>query len=173
MFDNAFRRAIRGISLLRQSLKKLEDSFTRVNDEASTLALNIAGLGSGRLLKPLETGTAASARKARQQFGTVSSAIQETDGVLNTFGRGIRRRFVSFAQFTAASQFVIGLRDTIEETIRIILLFDDQLVRLQQITGRTGSAVKGIADEVFRLGAAFGVSQSRSGRQICQSNRFK
>ena len=45
LFDNAFRRAIRGISLLRQSLKKLEDSFTRVNDEASTLALNIAGLG--------------------------------------------------------------------------------------------------------------------------------
>ena len=157
--STGMRANITALVRIRRSFKKFRASIRRTSGDVRELRglLNFHNQVADKVTK----GTVAKSKEARALFGSAAAgaakSTKASEESLKFFGKGTLRRLISFSQFTLASQAVIGLREALEETIRIIISFDDQLIKLQQILNKTGPSVKSIADEVFRLGAAFGV----------------
>ncbi len=93
-----------------------------------------------------------------QTINKVNQSTKQANTTLSQFGDTLVNRFRTFTQFTVASRIINTITQSFVAGVTSALKFQDQLVKLSQITNSSLAGVRGIGEEVTKLATKFGVS---------------
>lgn len=101
---------------------------------------------------------ASSIRAIASGLNQIQRQASQTQHSLEDFGRQSALAIRRFLAFSIPTGILFGLGSAFVKGTKEALSFQDQLVRISQVTGTSLSGLKELVDEVTRLSTGFGVS---------------
>ena len=153
------------VKSLEQRLGLIGRQLGSTASAANTLSTSMTNVGtsSTRASTGL-TRTASAAKVAEASFFKINNSVNEGTAALERFssiaGLSARR----FLGFTVAAGSLIKLIQGIREGVSEAIVFDKEMVRLQQVSGETSDKISAISDEISRLSTTLGVSSIQLAR---------
>jgi len=166
---NIDQSSINNTSKLSKSLQDLNKNLSNVAGNARAASDAIKGFGqsinnisgsssklSANINKTIKSSNnlGQSVAKTAKNIGVAKTEIEE-------FGRQGALAIRRFAAFSAVTTVFFSLNRAINIGLKSFIEFDRQLVRLQQVTGRTADGVRNIQDEITKLSINLGVSSDK------------
>ncbi len=175
------------LEALNKNLVKLNTNLTKVTTTAKTAESALTGLGrsftqfSGGIrtgFKDINTlignldniTTKAGKSLDRQVGGAIAQTstrarklrvdVNDAATEFEAFGRLAALSLRRFAAFSIATGAVFGLVNAVTQGVRAFVDFDRELIRLQQVTGKSRAQLKDLSNEITRLSVTLGVSSS-------------
>lgn len=147
------------ITNLNKSLDLLNNTLLRVNAQSSSATSSLRGMGSGATsVANSFQQMSASGASVSATMRSVSRSFAQAENSLNSFsfqtGLAARR----FAAFTIGAGALIKLSQYFREGISEGISFQNQLVKIAQVSGDSEGKLKALAGEVTALATAYGVS---------------
>ncbi len=149
-------------------LKKFNTSITNTNNLLKNLTTNAQAASTA--LNAVATGmqtTGVKASRVNKAAGTASQnmkSIATNSKVAATemaeFGRVSALAVRRFLAFSIPAGLLIGLVTSIKQGVRAAIDFEREMIRVQQVTGKTAEALTGLTNEIGRLSTTFGVASS-------------
>lgn len=98
------------------------------------------------------------AAQAIKQVNTLSKSLTQADKASYKLGKTFTSSLKRFAAFSVATRAVSLLTQGIGGAISEAMDFERELMKVAQVTGRTVGQLKGLTNEITRLGTSLGVS---------------
>jgi len=98
------------------------------------------------------------AAKAKKQINQVTAATKQASKSAQNMGRTFGLAFKRFAAFTVASRAVSLFTNTLANAVEEAIDFQQEMVKIAQVTGKTIKQLKGLERTVWTLSTSLGVS---------------
>ena len=95
---------------------------------------------------------------AAKQFSSISRSVAQASKETKTFGEQAGIALRRFSAFAVGASALVGTVQSLKTAIKEAGDFQNELVRLSQVTSRPLVGLKGISDQVTELSTTFGVS---------------
>jgi ABC-type transporter Mla subunit MlaD len=166
---NIDQSSINNTSKLSKSLQDLNKNLSNVAGNARAASDAIKGFGQSiNNISGSSSKLSANINKTIKSSNNLGQSVAKTAkniGVAKTemeeFGRQGALAIRRFAAFSAVTTVFFSLNRAINIGLKSFIEFDRQLVRLQQVTGRTADGVRNIQDEITKLSINLGVSSDK------------
>lgn len=153
-------KSIGPVRNLAKAFRDLQAGVDATTDGLAVMLIQTRALG-GKL--PSNTRAIQQNSKSVEELG---KNLKQTSN-FSSFLDSSLRKTIQYAKFTVASRIISGLIQVFENAIAVVVSFDDNLVKLQQITNRSATSVKLLTDEIFSLGGSLGIA---SGELLTATN---
>ena len=150
-------KTIKGLTTALQSLSK---ASIQTNANLLTLSQTIGSLGSGLASLGGASSGVAGLGKVRSSVSSTKKAVVEATSALSDFGKQSGLALKRFAAFTAVSTAAFTLGAAIKSGFQEFVVFDKEIVRLAQVTGKSTKELGGITKEITRLSTGLGVASA-------------
>ena len=150
-------KTIKGLTTALQSLSK---ASIQTNANLVTLSQTIGSLGSGLASLGGASSGVAGLGKVRSSVSSTKNAVVEATSALADFGKQSGLALKRFAAFTAVSTAAFSLGAAIKSGFQEFVVFDKEIVRLAQVTGKSTKELGGITKEITRLSTGLGVASA-------------
>lgn len=114
--------------------------------QGSTIPINVSVGGQSGL------------NQINKQISSTKQNLQQTTDVAEKFGESIAYAAKKFAAYTIATGLVIRLAGAFSNSVKEAIGFQNEMVKIAQITGGSLQSVKGLSEEITRLSTGLGVS---------------
>ena len=158
--------SIKSVTQLNSGLQQLNKTLSATTVTASSAANALAQLGQtvGAInIKNLPQQLAASS-SAISQIGSGSNQATKQIAAATTqmeeFGKQSALAVRRFAAFSIVTSSIYALSDSINKGIAAFIEYDQQFVKLQQITGQSAQGLQSLSKEITSLSVGLGVSSS-------------
>mgnify|MGYP003347033346 CR=1 FL=1 len=167
------RRQLSGISLdlnidprasstirgLTGDITTLSGALRTAQTNANALNSALSNLGNGARnttsnLNTLNQGM----NNAVANMNNIRNRTNQAASGMEDFGRQAGLAVRRFAAFSTVTGVIYGLTRAISSAYKEFLTFNQETIRLQQVTGETANGIKGLTQEISRLAQNFGVS---------------
>ena len=148
----------RSVSALNRHLATLNTNLATLTTNAGSANTALASLGTS--LKTVNTGGANFAKtqnKVNNSLKQTSTQVQQATDNMADFGKESARAIRRFGAFTIATGTVFGFIRAVQSATKEALIFERELVKLEQITGRGGKALDGVRKSVDDLSRSLGI----------------
>ena len=158
--------SIQKISQLNAGLQQLNKTLSATTVSATSAASAIKGLGQAFGAVNLSslpqqisaTSTALGQVKAQSNQATKSLAASTTQ--MEEFGKQSALAVRRFAAFSIVTSSIYALSNSINKGIEAFIEYDQQFVKLQQVTGQSADGLKSLSQEITSLSVGLGVSSA-------------
>lgn len=150
-------KTINGLTTALQSLSK---ASIQTNANLLTLNQTIGSLGSGLASLGGASSGIAGLGKVTSSVSSTKKAVVEATSALADFGKQSGLALKRFAAFTAVSTAAFSLGAAIKSGFQEFVVFDKEIVRLAQVTGKSTKELGGITKEITRLSTGLGVASA-------------
>ena len=150
-------KTINGLTTALQSLSK---ASIQTNANLLTLSQTIGSLGSGLASLGGASSGVAGLSKVTSSVSSTKKAVVEATSALADFGKQSGLALKRFAAFTAVSTAAFSLGAAIKSGFQEFVVFDKEIVRLAQVTGKSTKELGGITKEITRLSTGLGVASA-------------
>jgi TP901 family phage tail tape measure protein len=158
----------KSIAQVNKNLVQLQKNLNNVRSSARAVSSNLSGIGkqfnniSTAATKAATTtqNAAKNINSVGQQSQAAANQIGKAGTLMESFGKQSALAVKRFAAFSLVTSTVFSLTNAINQAFKQFVEFDRQLVRLQQVTGKTAAGLKGISQEISNLSQSLGVSSS-------------
>lgn len=155
--SSAFSSLAKAIRSVDSASKKASTSLLGLSDALGAIKSNFAGMNTSINAFGSATNKLGKANQAAQELnGTMEKGARLGDTFASSIGVSARR----FSTFVIAASAISGLVLQIGDAIKQALAFDQELVRLKQVSGDTAGSIKSISDTVTKLSTSLGVSSA-------------
>ena len=104
---------------------------------------------------PVEIKTA---DKARKQIKSVTDETKKATSAANALGRSFGLAIKRFAAFTVASRAVSLFTNSLANAVDEAIAFERELIKIEQVTGASQKALKGLTNTINQLSIGLGTS---------------
>lgn len=151
--------AARNANVLNKALDTLQKNISRVSSNAMNATATINGLSSafsqfGQGAKANNIALNATVKNMNKVKASASTATSEIESFGKSAGLAVKR----FAAFTIATGAIFGFVAAVAKATGEAIQFQDELVKISQVTGGTVKSVQSLGDEVSNLAVKYGVS---------------
>ena len=158
----------KSIAQVNKNLVQLQKNLNNVRSSARAVSSNLSGIGkqfnniSTAATKAATTtqNAAKNINSVGQQSQAAANQIGKAGTLMESFGKQSALAVKRFAAFSLVTSTVFSLTNAVNQAFKQFVEFDRQLVRLQQVTGKTAAGLKGISQEISNLSQSLGVSSS-------------
>ena len=98
------------------------------------------------------------ARDAQRQVANVRKEVNKADDAVSNLGRSLTLATKRFAAFTLASRAVSLLTNNIANAVNEAIEFQDELVKIQQVSGASDKSIRNLSKTIFDLSTSLGVA---------------
>jgi len=158
--------SIKNVAQLNSGLQQFNQTLSATTVTASSAANALAKLG--------QTVGAINIKNLPQQLAATSTAITqissgsnqatkqlaETTTQMEEFGKQSALAVRRFAAFSIVTSSIYALSDSINKGIAAFIEYDQQFVKLQQVTGQSAQGLQSLSKEITSLSVGLGVSSS-------------
>lgn len=158
--------AVNNTSKLSKSLQQLNTNLANVASSASAASAAIknfsqsvssVGNGASKLSSNINK-TVQSVNNLGSTSTKVAKNVATARTEMEEFGRQSALAIRRFAAFSAVTGVFFSLSRSINTGLKSFIDFDKELVKLQQITGKSAEGLKDLQNEIVRLSTGLGVS---------------
>lgn len=152
-------RAIENVDRLSKKLLALKSSLAAVNPDAERLTSTMERLsGVMQSFDKRSLNVAGSLSKTAKSIKESAGTTAVLTNEFERFGAQAALAARRFLAFAAPVGLLFGLASAIREGTKEALDFQNSVVRIAQVTGKTTTELKDLTNEVTRLSTSFGVS---------------
>ena len=130
---------------------------TRNHTQAVNQALGSMSSGFASL-KSSSSGAASGMNQALQTMKQTASTVQVARTEMEEFGKQSYLAVKRFAAFSFVTTAIFAVTNAITSGLQAFIVFDKELVKLQQVTGKGAIGLKDLESEITRLSTTLGVS---------------
>jgi TP901 family phage tail tape measure protein len=160
--------ATKNITQLNSVLSTLNTNLSQVSTNATSASNAISAFASAANSINKATSstssninkTVASTNKLVQSQATASKAINQSTSEMQEFGKQSALAVRRFAAFSGATGVILGLGGAIRKGLSEFIAYEKEFVKIQQVTDKTASQLKGLDQEIRKLSVGLGVSSS-------------
>lgn len=158
----------KSIAAINKNLTSLQGNLNRIQSTAKSVSGSISSIGN-QFSSMNNAASKASANLNRtaknissvgQQAQSAGSQVGKATTLMQDFGKQSALAVKRFAAFSLVTSTVFSLTNAINQAFKQFVEFDRQLVRLQQVTGKTADGLRAISQEISNLSRSLGVSSS-------------
>jgi hypothetical protein len=142
------------LSTMNKVLSTSVSNTNNLNVSLSQLASSLGTIGTSG------TKVSGSIKSVSDSAAVSSKNIQAAASNMEEFGKQSFLAVKRFAAFTFATSGIVAFTAAVTKGLKAYVEFDQQIIRLRQVTGTGAIGVKILSDEITRLAQAFGVSSS-------------
>jgi len=151
--------ASRNISTITSKLTAMNNVLASAKNNTDSLNIALKNLSSSiQSVNAVNTKTISSTSKVSSTIQATAQAAQIASSKFEEFGKQSALAIKRFAAFSVVTTGVYALIGAINDGLKSFILFDKQLVRLQQITGQTKTQLGSLEQTITQLATNFGVS---------------
>ena len=151
--------ASRNISTITSKLTAMNNVLVSAKNNTDSLNIALKNLSSSiQSVNAVNTKTISSTSKVSSAIQATAQATQIASSKFEEFGKQSALAIKRFAAFSVVTTGVYALINAINDGLKSFILFDKQLVRLQQITGQTKTQLGSLEQTITQLATSFGVS---------------
>ncbi len=153
---------VTGLRNINSQLDALIISLRTLNTISSTAGQSLGGLGAGvqKVRNPIAS-LAASLQKTTTSTSKLSKGLEDVDSAFFNLGKSAGQAIKRFAAFSTVTVAVFNILAAFKAGATAAVDFQDQLVRIAQVTGLPVSQLKELNIEVSRLATSLGVSSQK------------
>jgi TP901 family phage tail tape measure protein len=142
------------LSTMNKVLSTSVSNTNNLNVSLSQLASSLGTIGTSG------TKVSGSIKSVSDSAAASSKNIKAAASNMEEFGKQSFLAVKRFAAFTFATSGIVAFTAAVTKGLKAYVEFDQQIIRLRQVTGTGAIGVKILSDEITRLAQAFGVSSS-------------
>ena len=151
--------AARNAVQLNKALDVLQSNISKVSSNAINATYSIDQLGRsfsqfGQNAKANNTALNATVKNMNKVKSSAASATSEIESFGKSAGLAVKR----FAAFTVATGAIFGFVAAVAKASSEAISFQNELVKISQVTGSTIKSVQSLGDEVSNLSVKYGIS---------------
>lgn len=150
------------IKKITAEFKKLDLAVNKVNASVGTLNTQFVSLAAAtsRIASSMN-GATKSVNSTTTAINKVSKSTKIARTAMEEFGHQAGLAIKRFAAFAGVTSVVFAFTNALSSAFKEFITFNDQIVKLSQITGKSVGEMQGLSDEVTRLSVGLGVSSSK------------
>ena len=130
---------------------------TNVTQVANQIKKQLSGVGAVDVQVKADTRAL---RGANDQLNNFNRAAKNSNKSVSELNRTIAESARRFSVITVATGTLLGLVNAFKNSVKGAIEFEREVVKIQQVTGKTASQLKGLTDEVTRLSTGLGASSA-------------
>ena len=151
--------AAKNLASINSSLNTLSRTAIKTNSNLLSLKTTLDSLGKGfNNLSVSSASSAAGVQNVSKSVTGVKKSVQEATKGIEDFGKQSGLAFKRLAALSAVTTVVYGVVNAVHSAAQEFVVFNKEMVRLSQVTGKSVGELKGISDEITRLSTSFGVA---------------
>jgi len=158
----------KNIASINRNLIGLNKTLKSVQATSKSVSTNISGIAAQfNTMSTAATKAASSTANVSQNISNTGKQAQAAGAqvakattLMEDFGKQSALAVKRFAAFSLVTSAVFSLTNAINQAFKQFIEFDRQLVRLQQVTGKTADGLKAISSEITNLSTSLGVASS-------------
>ncbi len=135
----------------KREYDKVAQQFSKPID----LKVNFAGAAGGNM-----SSIAQQAKGLSTHINNISTAAKGAESAMEAFGRQSGLAIRRFSAFSLAAGPMLALTLGIKNAVSEALVFEKQMIRLEQVTGASKLQIQGVAKEIGDLSTSLGVSSA-------------
>ena len=158
--------SINSTQKLTASLVNLNNALKTVSGSAASASAAISSFGNAvnkvnishlpKTIASTATAIGGVSRSAQASATSLSHATSQMQKFGAQSGLALKR----FAAFSAATTVVFGLTNAIKNGIQEFIAYDQQLIKIQQVTGQSAAGLEDLQKSIISLSTNLGVSSS-------------
>jgi len=156
----------RNVAQLNSALQSLNQTFAQTalsaRNASSAIAAfsNAANAGNINNVATNLNNVGTAATRAAQSITTASRQTVVARTEMEEFGRQSALAIRRFAAFSVSTGAVVGLTNAIRKGISAFIEYDQELVKLQQVTGESANGLAKLSSTITSLSTGLGVASS-------------
>jgi len=158
--------SIQKISQLNAGLQQLNKTLSATTVSATSAASAIKGLGQAfgavnlSSLPQQISATSTALGQVKGQSAQAAKALAASTTQMEEFGKQSALAVRRFAAFSIVTSSIYALNNSINRGIEAFIEYDQQFVKLQQVTGQSADGLKSLSKEITTLSVGLGVSSA-------------
>ena len=146
-----------GLKALNKTLNTTTVTSRNAANAISSLGTAIKGINASQVSASINKATQASKQLAAQQQ-TVSKSLASSRTEMEEFGKQSGLAIRRFAAFSAVTAVVFKLNNAINTGVSSFIEFEQQFIRLQQVTGDSAQSLSRLQTSITKLSTGLGVT---------------
>ena len=158
--------SIQKISQLNAGLQQLNKTLSATTVSATSASAAIKGLAQAFGAVNLSTlpqqisATSTALGQMKAQSSQAAKALADSTTQMEEFGKQSALAVRRFAAFSIVTSSIYALSNSINKGIEAFIEYDQQFVKLQQVTGQSADGLKSLSREITSLSVGLGVSSA-------------
>jgi len=158
--------SIKNVAQLNAGLQQLNKTLSSTTTTAASAAQALTALGQavGSInIKNLPQQLTASSNAINQihtESNNAKKELAQATTQMEEFGKQSALAVRRFAAFSIVTSSIYALSNSINKGIEAFIEYDQQFVKLQQVTGQSANGLKSLSQEITSLSVGLGVSSS-------------
>ena len=130
---------------------------TNVNQVANQIKKQLSNVGKVDVQVQADTRAL---RSANDQLNKFNRSARDSTKSVSELNRTIAESARRFSVITVATGTLLGLVNAFKNSVKGAIEFEREIVKIQQVTGKTANQLKGLTDEVTKLSTSLGASSA-------------
>jgi len=154
--------ASKSVDVINQKLNQMNKALVAGLSNSNNLSNALRQLGA--VANSIGSGTvkvSSGMGSVAAQSATAAKQIKIASTNMEEFGKQGFLAVKRFAAFSFSTGGVVALISAIRSGTKAFIDFDNQVIRLRQVTGQGALGIKALEDEITRLATTFGVSSEK------------
>jgi len=139
---------------LSKAANNANTSISALNGSLSTLVSSLNNINSSA------TSNVNSLAKTTQAVSSAGKAVSQTRSQIEEFGKQSGLAIKRFAAFSTVTSVVFGLVNAFDSAFKEFFNFNQEIVRLSQVTGKSVTELGDVSKEITKLSTSLGVASS-------------
>ena len=142
------------LNSLTKAANNANSSITNLNTSLSSLVTSLGSINS------VSSANVNNLAKTTQAVSSAGKAVAQTRSQMEEFGKQSGLAIKRFAAFSTVTTVVYGLVNAFDSAFKEFFNFNQEIVRLSQVTGKSVADLGDISKEITRLSTSLGVASS-------------
>ena len=152
------KRAEKSVQNVTARLRTMSSVIAQVNKNTKDLNVSLSSLSSSLgTVKSVSNTASKGIDRIADSTSSVAKEVKVARTEIEEFGRQGALAIRRFAAFSVVSGAVFKLTNAITSSFDSFVKLDRQLIRLQQVTGKTASGLRGLEKEIESLSVSLGL----------------
>lgn len=149
-FANAFKTSSQQLGQVKKELKSANSEIERLKPFKNRLQnIRSEAISAQKALSSIGTAT--------REFDGAATRIANLESKVRDFGRQSALAFKRFGAFAVVTSGVFRLQSALATSVRQAIDFQNQMVRLQQVSKSTGDVINGVSETITEAATNYGV----------------
>jgi TP901 family phage tail tape measure protein len=155
------QNAAKSITSITTRLNNLSKAAISANTNISNLNISLGAMvASLNNINSAATANVNSIAKTSRAVSSAGKSISQTRTQVEEFGKQSGLAIKRFAAFSTVTTIVYGLVNAFDSAFKEFFKFNQEIVRLSQVTGKSVSELGDVSKEITRLSTSLGVASS-------------
>lgn len=155
------QNAAKSITSITTRLNNLSKAAISANTNISNLNISLGAMvASLNNINSAATANVNSIAKTSRAVSSAGKSISQTRTQIEEFGKQSGLAIKRFAAFSTVTTIVYGLVNAFDSAFKEFFKFNQEIVRLSQVTGKSVSELGDVSKEITRLSTSLGVASS-------------